>query len=226
MIIAIDTETGGTNPNTDALLSISACQFDDPKKQFTVFVAPDPELKIEPEAIAVNGYTPELWLQRGAVPLREALYRFKSWLPFSGNTPLAHNASFDKDFIEAAERQAKFKTYLQYRWHCSMSTFMFCDKVFNLKAPNFRLETLAQMSGHWAADFQRGAHQSADDVVACAVGYRWLMDQGNMLERRLQAALAENAMLLADVKELKKSLAKENAVEMKPNTTTAQMDLL
>jgi len=200
MLIAIDTETGGLNPERDALLSISACRFEDPNNTFTVFIEPDPNMNIDAQAAAVNGYTPELWKERGAVPLAVALRTFKAWLPYSGNTPLAHNASFDRMFIEAAERQANFKLYLQYRWHCSMSAFMFTNQMFDLKAENFKLETLARMSGHWKADFQRGAHQSSDDVTACAVGYRWLMDKGLELRQTIERLSAENYRLREELK--------------------------
>ena len=40
------------------------------------------------------------------------------------------------------------------------------------------------------------------------------------LEQKLQDALAENTMLRADVKELKKQLSKKNAVEIKPEPGT------
>lgn len=195
MIIAIDTEIGGVNPQTDALLSISACYFEAPTKTFTAFIKPDPGLNLNPEAVAVNGYSPEEWERRGAVPLLEALRRFKAWLPYSGNTPLAHNATFDRQFIEAAERRTGFKTYLQYRWHCSMSAFMFCNAVFNLGAPDFKLETLARMAGHWKDGFVRGQHQSSDDVVACAVGYRWLQNHVLELRQKVEKLTIENAAL-------------------------------
>lgn len=175
MIIAIDTETGGTKPDKNPLLSISACLVDRPEKHFTVFIQPNPALKIEEEAVRVNGYTSELWAKRGAVPLREALIRFKAWLPYKGNEPLAHNADFDEDFIAAAEEQAQFKTYLKKSWHCSRKLFMGVNAALDLKAPNFQLVTLAKMCGHWPEDYQRGDHQSLDDVLACAAGWRWLM---------------------------------------------------
>jgi DNA polymerase III epsilon subunit-like protein len=174
MIIAIDTETGGIEPGKSALLSISACYYDQPEKTFNVYINPDPSLEINAEAAKVNGYTPELWQERGAIPLREALFRFKNWLPRSGNAPLGHNANFDRGFIEAAEKQTGFSTYLQRRWRCSMGSFMFVNDVLNLNPPDFKLETLAKMAGHWKEGFVRGAHQSIDDVTACAAGYKWL----------------------------------------------------
>lgn len=177
MIIAIDTETGGTNPAKHPLLSISACLVERPEKNFTVFIQPDPKLTIEAEAARVNGYTPELWIKRGAVPLRVALARFKAWLPYSGNAPCAHNADFDEDFMSAAEEQANFKTYLKKSWHCSRKLFMGVNEALQLNAPNFQLVTLAKMCGHWPADYQRGDHQSLDDVLACAAGWRWLIQK-------------------------------------------------
>lgn len=184
MIVAIDTETGGTNPSKDALLSISACLVDEPAKNFTVFIAPDPKLAINDEAAAVNGYKPDLWQKRGAVPLLEALRRFKTWLPYSGNDPLAHNAGFDKAFLEEAERQANFRLYLRYRWRCSMAGMFLVNDALDLALPDLKLETLARASGHWGQEYKRGVHQSLDDVLACAAGWKWLIQK--VRERRIQ----------------------------------------
>jgi DNA polymerase III epsilon subunit-like protein len=176
-LIAIDTETGGTDPRRHALLSLSACRVDAPENAFSVFILPADGTTVDPEAARVNGYTPDLWKERGAVTLRESLAMFKRWLPYSGNDPLAHNAPFDKAFLEAAEERAGFKTYLRYRWRCSMAAFMFANDVLGFNPPDFKLATLARMAGHWAPDYVRGDHQSIDDVRACAAGYRWLTEK-------------------------------------------------
>ncbi len=199
MIIAIDTETGGTNERTDALLSISACHYDEPENSFTVFIKPDPSLKIHPEATAVNGYTPALWEKRGAVPLREALSRFKAWLPYSGNAPLAHNAEFDKKFLNAAEEQTGFNLYLKRLWHCSMASFFYANLMFDLGAPNVQLVTLAKMAGHWPENYDRGDHQSLDDVLACAAGYKWLVSKGMDLQSEIERLLVENKALRSEL---------------------------
>jgi DNA polymerase III epsilon subunit-like protein len=175
MLIAIDTETGGTDPRRHALLSISACHVLNPENSFSVFILPEPDQLVDPAAAAVNGYTPDLWRERGAVPLAEAMRLFKAWLPYGGNDALAHNAPFDKGFIEEAERRTNSTTYLRRLWRCSVQTFMTANDLLALRPPNFKLETLARMAGHWAPDFVRGDHQSIDDVRACAAGYRWLM---------------------------------------------------
>jgi DNA polymerase III epsilon subunit-like protein len=113
MIIAIDTETGGTNPSKSALLSISACHLADRSKNFTVFIQPAEGLEIDAEAAAVNGYSPELWKERGAVPLLDALRRFKAWLPYSGNDPLAHNAGFRQGVSRGSRAPGQFQALPQ-----------------------------------------------------------------------------------------------------------------
>lgn len=193
MIVAIDTETGGLNSETCALLSISACLLDDPSKTFNVFIKPDPKLEITMEAATVNGYNEKLWAERGAVPLRTALERFKMWLPPSGNDPLAHNAPFDKAFLEAAERQTGFRLYLRYRWRCTMAGMFLLNDAFDLGTPDLKLETLARLCGHWGPDYKRGEHQSLDDVLACAAGWRWLVERAR--EGRSSTKSAEHASI-------------------------------
>ncbi len=204
MIIVIDTETGGLEPGKSALLSISACHYEDTRNTFNVYISPDPSLEITEEAAKVNGYTPELWEKRGAIPLREALYRFKNWMPRSGNSPLAHNASFDRDFINAAEKQTGFNTYLQRRWRCSMIAFMFTNDVLSLNPPDFKLETLARLAGHWKEDFARGEHQSIEDVTACAAGYKWLATKC----KQINPAGANEALFLEEGLRMRDEMAK------------------
>lgn len=231
MIIVIDTETGGVEPGKSALLSISACYFDNPTNTFNVYITPDPSLEINHEAAEVNGYTPQLWVERGAVPLVEALRRFKNWMPRSGNSPLAHNAPFDKSFIDAAEEQSGFKTYLQCRWRCSMSAFMFASDSVGITPIDYKLDTLARMSGHWSADFVRGAHQSIDDVVACAAGYKWLIEKCKKIEIRpdmVEAKHIEERLRLHDElstmkrEKLKADLTMLAAVELLTDQRWAQ----
>lgn len=188
-------------PGKSALLSISACYYDDPAKTFNVYIDPVPGLEIHPEAAKVNGYTKELWAKRGAVPLVEALRRFKNWMPPRGNSPLAHNAPFDKAFMDAAEEQTGFNTYLQRRWRCSMSAFMFANDALGLNPVDYKLETLARMCGHWSPQFVRGEHQSIDDVLACAAGYKWLIGKCKKIERHpdlVETAYIEEALRMRD----------------------------
>ena len=97
-LIAIDTETGGTNPRRHALLSIGAATL--AGARFHRYILPIAGAEIEPAAAAVNGYTREKWAARGAVGLSTAMLEFREWLKVQkkggARVPLAHNASFDR----------------------------------------------------------------------------------------------------------------------------------
>jgi ribonuclease T len=104
-IIVIDVETGGLDPQADALLAIGAvCLNVDGKIEgtFHTLVAPAAGLAVNPSALAVNGLTPSpAW-----PPEREALRAFANfcqrWAPalFAGC-----NVPFDRAFLSAAARR-------------------------------------------------------------------------------------------------------------------------
>jgi len=76
-----------------------------------------------------------------------------------------------------------------------MVAFFLANKIFDFGAPNFRLETLARMAGHWGEGFVRGDHQSSDDVLACVAGYKWIVQQGLDLRRQIERLTMENNRL-------------------------------
>ncbi len=177
MIVAIDTETGGLDPLNCALLSVSIITMREDLSigdKLDLFILPHPYAFISPQAIEVNGYSPELWEKRGATTLLEAMCQMRKWLP-SRSQPLAHNAQFDRGFLEAAEKRSGICLNLGYRWRCSMGAMMAVDDALGMSFPNYKLDTLAAVCGHWGPDYQRGDHQASADAEACAVGYRWLM---------------------------------------------------
>jgi hypothetical protein len=55
-----------------------------------------------------------------------------------------------------------------------MAGLFLVNDALDLGLPDLKLETLARASGHWTSDFVRGAHQSLEDVQACAAGWVWL----------------------------------------------------
>jgi len=177
-LIAVDTETGGLDARLHPLLSITLVELDEdlaPKRTLDLYIKPYPDKEITPDAARINGYTPERWAEKGAVNLYAAMSEIARWMPRNSEA-LAHNAGFDKAFVDEAERLSGTRTWLHPRWRCSMVTFLAVNDALRLGAPNARLETLATMSGHWAPDRVRGAHASLDDALACAAGYRWLLD--------------------------------------------------
>lgn len=189
-IIAIDTETGGFKPAENSLLSITLIELDDalvPKRDLDLFIIPEVDRVISEDAAKINGYTPELWLERGAIPLREAFTRIADWV-VPGSIALAHNAPFDRSFVVHQEQKLGIHLGLAEGWLCSLAKFRALTGPLRLVTRNHKLDSLAALCGHWGPDFVRGAHGSKADALACAAGYRWLVEQ----EKARTAAAAKS----------------------------------
>jgi ribonuclease T len=120
--IVIDVETGGFNPNTDALLEIAAViieiQGDGTFKtgeSWRYHVKPFDGANIEPASLAVNGIDPYHPL-RPAIPEKEALTKiFQEIRRAVKDTDCTravltgHNAFFDLNFLNAAVARADIK---------------------------------------------------------------------------------------------------------------------
>lgn len=181
MLIAIDTETGGVKAGAHALLSVAAIKLDDdfnpiPDAQLYLYIKPHPSRTIEAQAAKINGYTPEKWETNGALDIHRAMKRLHDFIPFSAQA-LAHNAGFDQRFIDDACDLTRTKLGLSYRWHCSMATFAAVNEALKLGQSKCSLDSLAAISGHWGPDYKRGDHSAIDDALACAAGYKWLIQK-------------------------------------------------
>lgn len=180
--IAIDTETGGLLPHRHALLSIAAVASweVDP---FHVFILPETGDVIEKEAARKNGYTPELWEARGAMSLKHALIGFQHWLAASGAIgcefsalPLAHNAGFDRAFLDHAAGRTGLEIPLSHRWRCSQAALLLAqDAGFYDGAEFASLDTLGAVSGFWEKEKRAAAHDALQDARCCLHGYQYLL---------------------------------------------------
>ena len=178
-IVALDCETGGLDPNRCPILSIGLVRLDDdlkPTDKLEIFIQPEPGMVIEAEAARVNGYTPERWRQAKAVPLIDAMYTIRAWLPGKPDI-LAHNAGFDKAFVAAAEKRTNQNLYLSYSWHCSMATFKAVNVAMQLGYTKASLDFSARAAGHWDAGYQRGDHGALEDALASAAVFRWCIQK-------------------------------------------------
>ena len=107
-IVCLDLETGGLNPEFHEILSIAAIRLDphtlEEQARLLVHVAPERPDRVDAKAAQINGYTPEEWARRGAVPLREAMRQL--WRIFGGLwkcDAIGHNAAaFDALFLVRA----------------------------------------------------------------------------------------------------------------------------
>ncbi|VFP81787.1 ribonuclease T [Candidatus Erwinia haradaeae] len=120
--VVIDIETAGFDPRTNALLEIAAVtlKMDNhgwlgKDKTLHFHVKPFPGLLLHPEALAFNGIDPGNPL-RGAVCESEALHAIfqlvRQGVQVSGCNRaimVAHNATFDLNFMQAAAERASLK---------------------------------------------------------------------------------------------------------------------
>ena len=98
----VDTETGGFDASRHALLEVAVVRVDprtlEERGRLVARVRPAPGLVVDPEAAAVNGYTPEEWAtaptEAEALPAVAAMLRGAM---FAGQNP-----AFDRDFLRAA----------------------------------------------------------------------------------------------------------------------------
>lgn len=101
-----DTETGGLSEIDHDIVEIAVCRMrhrieeNDLLCIDTLHRYIKPRKSVSPEAAKMNGYTPELWAERGAVFIEEVLPDIDGLL--AGATPAGQNPIFDMKFLTAA----------------------------------------------------------------------------------------------------------------------------
>ncbi len=120
--VVVDVETGGFNPQTDALLEIAAVLIEMREdgslargETYRYHVQPFPGANMEPASLAVNGIDPYHPL-RPALPEEEALQRIfkevRAAIRAADCTRavlVGHNAFFDLNFLNAAVARTQIK---------------------------------------------------------------------------------------------------------------------
>lgn len=154
-----------------ALLSIGAVAYDG--GVFHRKVTPCLGLEVDPAAAKVNGYSQEAW--EDAVDLEVAMREFGGFLEKRpGNVqPLAHNAGFDRGWIDWAQDWTGIEVGLGHRWRCSMAALAFCQDAELLPAGKCSLDALAAIAGLPRPT----VHCALDDARVCLEGYLWLLDK-------------------------------------------------
>lgn len=180
-LVAIDTETSGLDPGTDEILQIAACTARPDSIPFVAYVLPEKE--VPKNAALVNGYSAERWKQSNAMPLKHALIGLQHWLQKEKEAaadatlwPLAHNAAFDRAFIESAERRTGIKLGLNHRWRCSMVAYLAAQDAGIHPQGYANLDTLGEKSGFWKKEARHHRHDALQDAQCCLHGYLWLID--------------------------------------------------
>jgi len=174
-MLAIDTETGGLVPGYHALLQLAAVPSWD-AEPFNIYIWPS-GFEVDPDSLPVSNYSPQEWERRSAVSLPVALEAFWDWLknapvPIRDVVLLAHNAGFDRAFIEAAYVHVNRRCPLGHRWRCSQAALAFCMDAGLVEAGSPSLNALAGLCGLGRAG---QAHDALEDARICMAGYHWLI---------------------------------------------------
>jgi len=190
--IAIDTETGGTRSGKHALLSIGAAvSWDTEHTTFLRYCHPADGYTIEPEAARINGYTPDLWAQRGAIPLEHAMRDLADFLADAFRQRpharmLAHNAGFDRAFLEESAVICGIRLPIRHAWRCSMDKMGTLIDRGLIPNGNAKLDRLGELSGQWEPNQRPPVHDALHDALACLRGYQWLLKKEKGAEDTLR----------------------------------------
>lgn len=179
-IVAVDTETGGFDPAVNPTLSLALVP-NLPARPKVIYILPEPGEIVEPDAARVNGYTPEKWAARGAVPRAAAVAEARDFLArlheralarrvfphWTKLAPLAHNAPHDAKFVER-----HFPDLFRQSWRCSMGFFRGLQDAGLLPKGLVNLDALLVAMGRQS----RGAaiHEADYDAFCAGDGWSWL----------------------------------------------------
>ncbi len=161
LICAVDVETTGLDPNEDFITEIGAALLDPHSWEvldtFSTFVFEPEALPLKPEIVKLTGITDEMVMT--GLDLATALEKFKKFSQ-KATVFMAHNAAFDKGFIEIAASAAGVKLEdenYSRPWYCSKGD-----------VPTHQGKTCTKLS-HLALDYGLTVdgstlHRALDDV--------------------------------------------------------------
>ena len=178
-LIAIDTETSGLDPATHFLLALGAVTWTG-ATFYRLILPPRTWLgtrkKVGARAIAVNGYNLADWKKRGAVEASDAARSFALWLgqvaKEGAHRPLAHNAGFDRAFLNAFSDQTNTHFPLNHRWECSMAALSFAQRAHLVRPGPASLDHLARIT----AQERPKIHDALADAKVSLHGYAHLLN--------------------------------------------------
>jgi len=162
--VFLDTETTGLSRENDEIISIAFILLDEKLKEIkrAAFYAM-PTVPVSPEAAKVNGFTKELWEERGATTQALLVQAVDNFLPKDRVTAVGHNVDFDLSFTRKLLTARVFNTRFYRHSLDTLSLSIFCDLLhFGKKSNSYTLENLCTRFGI----SNRYAHDAASDVQA------------------------------------------------------------
>lgn len=163
-IITIDTETGGLNPLTDALLQIGAYE-PATGARFNVYIEPAKGLRVTQQAAKVNGY-PDSHAGKSVISEAEAITAFAKWLHLIlPDQAWAHNAPFDYSFIRHAiarnvDRMPGLSVESMPRFLCTMTQADQLNRCGGLPVQSLSLNSLIK---ELLPDYKRSENHDASE---------------------------------------------------------------
>ena len=154
---SFDTETTGLNPTNDRIIELGCCEFInlEPVKEFSTLV--NAHHYIPPHVSRINNITNEMLSE--APEETEVYYYFCSFIKsvLEGKAIIvAHNASFDMNFLSNTLERLGFSGKLYY-----LDTLDLARRYLSL--PNNKQTTIAEYF-----DIPIGnAHRASDDALVC-----------------------------------------------------------
>jgi len=115
-MIAVDGEFSGLDSNTDSIVSLGAVCMEKPDDRFYMECRIWDGSEIDPEAMAVNGFSEEEVTDVNRQTLEELAQKFYEWIkPIKDRTICAQNVSMDRLFINDALHRAEIDFQFGYR---------------------------------------------------------------------------------------------------------------
>ncbi len=154
-VCVLDVETTGYDSGRDQLIEVAAAIMRGPEilDRFSTLV--DPLIPVPAEITKLTGITSEM--VAGAPCAEAAVSRLADFV--AGRDVIAHNAAFDRSFVESVVGPARFTG----RWIDSLTLV----RIGLSRLKSHRLQDLSQA---FAPDVAEGAHRAAADVeVLCRI---------------------------------------------------------
>ncbi|GED70199.1 DNA polymerase III PolC-type [Brevibacillus reuszeri] len=185
--VVFDTETTGLNAAEHTIIEVAAVKMKGAEivDQWTELI--DPQLEIGPKTTEITGITNEML--RGQETLDVVLRKFKE---FTGDAVLvAHNAEFDKAFINACAKRIGMEP-----WNNAFLDTLPLARMMYKGMRNYRLGTLAKKFNVELIN----AHRALDDTVALAHVFQQMLKDIKEAQIQTMAELNERSNAEADYK--------------------------
>lgn len=159
--VVLDFETTGLRPGADQIIQVGAVKFRNHEQIGIMNQLVNPLRSISTRITALTGITNSMVKNE---PKIDSV--INELIEFIGDLPIvAHNASFDMNFLYALEEKVEVPTYTV------IDTLKLSRKVFN-ETPNHKLTTLAQY-----LQLEHNAHDALGDCLVTAKIYQYCYKQ-------------------------------------------------